>query len=67
MCSAAAHKEVIKKQRVYSYMWEMVQNATSDDEDFSSEDIDALYNLIDDSSTTANCKNSFHTGDHVWM
>jgi hypothetical protein len=40
------------------------QNATTDDEDISSEDIDVLYNLIDSSSTDPK---SFHPGDHVWM
>ena len=44
----------------------------SDDDDFSSEDIDVLYNLIDDdtllsSSTTAPDESSFHPGDHVYM
>jgi len=43
-------------------------NATSDNDDFSCEDIDALYDLNDDTlSTTTTCPKSFHPGDHVWM
>eukprot|EP00573_Skeletonema_grethae_P007560 CAMPEP_0201709482 /NCGR_PEP_ID=MMETSP0578-20130828/58127_1 /ASSEMBLY_ACC=CAM_ASM_000663 /TAXON_ID=267565 /ORGANISM="Skeletonema grethea, Strain CCMP 1804" /LENGTH=265 /DNA_ID=CAMNT_0048198459 /DNA_START=177 /DNA_END=974 /DNA_ORIENTATION=- len=47
----------------------MEGNRCDDDDDyFSSEDIDALYNLNNDTNSTASPDpESFHPGDHVWM